>query len=239
MSSILKWARNASSIRSHNKERHEITDSPVKPLTKSEQLALSCQCHPDLEQDRPHVLCEQCQRFVNNCHWIKIHKLPTGERLKLSQRQWRRGAQTMDGDVARRLVWDYKHTIQSKECHLCQLLWSILDPEAVLFDLSHGTPVHLTVYSDPSFEDLARLQVCRDSPGDTDTGGLLKLYHKSVSIENTDAFNLGLKACDGPSAIDEKMLTRIGKCTGSNANHGLAKVCPNQFCHYSSRFVFT
>jgi hypothetical protein len=238
MSSMLKWVRNAWN-RSLDLERDEITDFPAKPLTQSDMIALSCQCHPDLEPDKPHVLCDKCRSFVTNCHWIQIHKLSAAQRSKLSRRQWRRGAQIMDGDASESLNWVYEHGIQSNECHLCQLLWSTLYPEQPPLDLIRPQSVQLTVRYDPSQRDKARLQVNVSGYGGSYSDLALRLYYNVASLNDDIPTSLAAgKGGTGPGrdqlnkttfdnfpVIDDKILTTMGKCTGSNVNHELAKVC--------------
>jgi hypothetical protein len=153
-----------------------------RPDFSSEEVAaLSCQCHLDFQPQRPHFLCQGCRRFVDECHWIQMYKLPEAQFSKLSKRQMKRGAYIMDGDAREGLTWDYNHMLQdsSIECHLCELLKAAMErslEDLDFRDLKRARPVQISVYYAQKEKGYARLDVGTLNSDDASYSGSLTIY---------------------------------------------------------------
>jgi hypothetical protein len=206
-------------------------DSPKPSFSAKEIATLSCQCHPDLEPDRPHYLCNGCRKFTEKCHWIQLHKLPPAEFSKLSDRKLKKGAYVSDGDASGGFAWDYKHVLQDSSfgCHLCELMKASMESSISKLennDLTRARPVSLTVYYVPSKEGLACLQVSTTNSGEQNGYGSLWLLRKFRSgglITPENQWNLQSLASSNQNPFDEKLSAPMGKCTGSHANFELAR----------------
>ncbi len=160
----------------------EISNQPT-PLDAAELSELSCHCHPDLEPERPNILCKACQHFVGECHWIQNYKLPPEKRKQLSKRQWKRGAFVADGDASEGLNWSYElpQNGRSKGCHLCELIGTVWEGSASEInhsDFAHSARVKLWVYHVPNEQGKAQLRVSVDGPDNQYAYGNLKVYHE-------------------------------------------------------------
>jgi hypothetical protein len=184
MPNLRSWAQKPSKWFSDPRptDTQDISNQPT-PLDAAELSRLSCHCHPDLQPERPHILCKACQHFVDECHWIQNYKLPPQKRKQLSERHWKRNAYLADGDAAEGLNWSYELSQdgRSKACHVCQLIGTIWESSTSVIDyidFMHSAQVELCVYYVQKDEAHARLGVSVDGPANQNAYGNFKLYHE-------------------------------------------------------------
>jgi predicted Fe-S protein YdhL (DUF1289 family) len=153
--------------------------SPPVATSRGDERALSCPCHPNEPLPQPNMLCDGCRKFVDECHWIQMHKVPRAQFIKLSARKWRRGAtDAYDGDASGDTWWHYKHLISESGCHLCAMMRLLLEFET---ESGYGSsqqvrmPTHLSVRSNPARRDDAELGVVAINDEEERTIGSLKM----------------------------------------------------------------
>ena len=230
MSTISSWVRKSpsswfSSLKATPKPDSSNEAELVPQIVASlDEVAVRCQCHPDTESDQPHRLCKACRRFVDNCHWIQIFKLPSSQFANLSKRKWKRGAYIADGDAGRGLNWDYNHSLHdtTKGCHLCELMWTrnFDGNESSYTNFDTGMQIRLSVQYQPVDKNFARLGVYASNTAGKEISASLKIFHAwKPDMQN----QLGNVPEAKPIAKIDSAYFPMGRCTGSNANLGLAK----------------
>jgi Heterokaryon incompatibility protein (HET) len=242
MPSVSSWFKRKITGPSSNHIDSNALPSSRRILSDVDLAAVSCQCHPNEKHYEPDFLCPSCQRFLDDCHWIKNYKLPREKFSRLSKRHWKQGAYLADGDASEGLNWDYEHSANGRQagCHLCELFGNFWEPSTSGSSWAVVRPfaiIKLHVYYRPNEKDEARLHVSLDDGVGTSSYGSLRLCHTWRNDKNTFETiipspllahipsNTSSESLPGvePNSTVGKRLPRVGTCTASNGNFAVAK----------------
>lgn len=109
MPSVSSWSKWKPPGQDSDHIHNNALSSSRRVLSDADLTAVACQCHPNQTHCDENFLCTPCQRFIDDCHWVKNYKLPEGKFSRLSKRHWNQGAYLADGDASEGLNWDYVH----------------------------------------------------------------------------------------------------------------------------------